>query len=275
MRRLQRTYYEDGTLRTEGAFLNGKAHGLHRRWHPNGMLAEELLMIHGVPDGVAKHWNEQGVLLGSFEIKNGTGVQCLWHPNGRLMGEFSWVDGQWTGRQRAYFEDGELAGETYWLGNEKVSRKRYHQACAQNPNLPRYQDKGSVPLAQPEKDPIPRGDITRTLAVHLLQGSRVREALAWLQESRQPSRSLGEATGQDQAIQLITKLYSLGAVTIHAVQINGDPAEDQNTGHLVIELPQEQKQRRKLLRFCGRLARAAGFDPEPDLGQRYMLVTLD
>ncbi len=103
----------------------------------------------------------------------------------------------------------------------------------------------------------------------------VDDRLESMQQTRQPSRSLGEATGQDESIRLVKELYALGAVTVHAVEIDGAPSEDQNTGRLVIELPQEQGMRDKLMKYCGESARELGFDPDPDVGQRYLFLMLD
>ena len=101
------------------------------------------------------------------------------------------------------------------------------------------------------------------------------EALAWLDESREPSRSLGEATSQGNSIKLVKKLYSLGAVSIHAVEIDGAPDTDQNSGKLVVELPPDADHRKKVLAYTNRRARRLGFDPDPDGGQRYVLLMLD
>jgi hypothetical protein len=188
--------------------------------------------------------------------------------------------GKWTGRQLAYFEDGELAGASYWLSNEKVSKKRYSEACKRNPNLPQYDGELRSLAKKPTRKKAVKVTIHLSqqpdeLPSKLLQGPCMREALVWLEESRAPSRSLGEAMGQDESIRLVKKLYSLGAVTVHAVEIDGGATEDQNTGRLVIELPQDQKRRAMLLKFCGKIAREAGFHPAPDVAQRYMYLTLD
>jgi len=280
MNKVKRTYYPDGSIESEVTLVDGLPEGVSRFWHPNGILASELPVRHGIPEGVGKQWNEKGELLGTFEIKDGTGIERHWHPNGTLMGETPWLHGKVTGRERAYFEDGELAGDMYWLDNEKVSRKRYMEACKHNPELPRYDE--PEPLTQrPErkkKAPAPPAGPTLPsdeFELQLLAGPAVREALAWLQETREPSRSLGEATGQDESIRFVNELYALGAVTVHAVEIDGAPTEDQNTGKLVIELPQEQGKRDKLLDYCGELAIELGFDPEPDVGQRYLFLMLD
>ena len=280
MNEVRRAYYPDGSIRGEVTLVDGVPEGVSRDWHPNGILASELTLRHGIPEGVGKQWNEKGELLGTYEIKDGTGIQRIWYPNGPLMGEFPWLHGTFNGRSRAYYEDGELAKDTYWLDDQKVSKRRYMEACQHNPELPRY-DEPKRPARKPrrkKKTPDPRAGPTTPsdeFELQLLAGAAVREALVWLEETREPSRSLGEATGQDESIRFVKELYDLGAVTVHAVEIDGVPTEDQNTGKLVIELPQDQEKRDKLLDFCGELAEEQGFDPVPDVGQRYLFLMLD
>lgn len=280
MNTVKRTYYPDGSIESEVTLVDGLPEGVSRHWHPNGILAAELPVRRGIPEGVGKQWNEKGELLGTFEIKDGTGIQRHWNPDGTLRAEMPWLHGKTTGRFRAYYEDGELAGDVYWLENEKVSKKRYMEACEHNPELPRY-DEPERPARKPrgkKKAPDPLAGPTTPsdeFELQLLAGPAVREAMEWLEETREPSRSLGEATGQDESIRFVKELYALGAVTVHAVEIDGAPSEDQNTGKLVIELPQDQEKRDKLLDFCGELAIEQGFDPDPDIGQRYLFLMLD
>jgi len=279
-----RYYYDDGTLRYEGERLDGVLpHGVHRQWHPNGALAMETPYDHGIIDGTVKQWDEDGKLIVQCNITKGTGVLRQWHPAVGGFGEISFVDGKMTGRQRVCFKDGIWGGDEYWLENRKVSKKRYLEACQQNPSLPRYEDEQPSKRKRSPKKRVAEVETSSVLTAQelddlplgLLQGTRVKEALSWLEETREPSRSLGEATDQDESIRLVKKLYDLGASQVYAVEIDGEPTEDQNTGRIVVELPQDQKKRDKLLKFCGKLARKLGFDPDPDVGQRYALLMLD
>src|ERR1043166_6628644 len=79
---LVRTHYPDGTVETEVCYDQGVVHGVTKHWHPNGSLAAEIPMDRGQVEGVARFWSERGDLLGSYEIRNGTGVQKAWHSNG-------------------------------------------------------------------------------------------------------------------------------------------------------------------------------------------------
>lgn len=56
-----REWYEDGTLRSEGAVRNGLPVGTFKEWHPDGTLASEKTFA---DDGLTmladRHWNEAG-----------------------------------------------------------------------------------------------------------------------------------------------------------------------------------------------------------------------
>jgi hypothetical protein len=275
---ITKVYHANGNLRSEVTLVDGLPHGVTRHWHANGVLAKEIPLHHGVIDGTVIQWNERGELIGSCHIHEGTGMYRTWHPNGQLMSETSMIDGKNTGRSVAYFEDGELAGETYWLENEKVSKKRYLEACNLNPDLPCHAVQKTRRLARSANQVVPNPSTrslitTDELPLKLLQGAR--EVLSWLEESRQPSRSLGEATDQDDSIRLAKELYDRGAVAVHAVEIQGEQDDDQNSGRLVVELPDDKRRRKKLFRLCGDLASETGFEPDPDVGQRFLLLMLD
>lgn len=282
MIKVERSYHENGVIAAESPQMDGVPHGTVRHWHANGILAMEIPMNHGVIDGTVKQWNDKGDLIATSELKNGTGVLRTLNPDQGIDGESTYVNGKLTGRQLC-FSGGDLIGIVYWLENKKVTEKRYREACKHHRNLPQYDDDrkqlgptwlqkmGRAGIERPQQ-PIQNVD---ELPLKLLQGPRVREALAWLEESNQLSRSLGEATERDESIVFVKKLYGLGAIALHAVEINGGPNDNQNTGRIVIELPRDQRQRKDLWKFCGDIARETGFDSELDVGQRYLFLMLD
>jgi MORN repeat variant len=278
--KVERSYHEDGSLRSEVTLVDGLPHGVTRHWHPKGVLASEIPITHGVVDGIVKQWNQKGELLGSYEMKKGTGVIRQWYENGQLQGEISMIDNDLTGRQLGFTEDGELIVELYRIRGKEVSRKRYMAACQKNPALPQYEELKVPRVRWPKPKKSAKGAspgmvVDDAIPLGLLKESNAREALSWLEESCEPSRSLGEATSQEDSIRLVKKLYELGAVRVHAVKIDGRPEEDQNSGKIVVELPQDSKQRKRLLKVAGKLGEKLGFEAEPDMGQRYTLIMLD
>ena len=49
----------------------------------------------------------------------------------------------------------------------------------------------------------------------------------------------------------------------------------ENSGNLVVELPEEPADRAKLFKFIGRRAQLLGFEPDLDNGQQYGYIKLD
>jgi hypothetical protein len=116
----------------------------------------------------------------------------------------------------------------------------------------------------------------------LLLAGPTAEALAWLRTNDGVRRTLGELASTDEAIDLVEGFYRAGAVKVSAVKVARYSRETlyedevhENTGHLVVELPEESKRRKAVFRLQGREARRQGYDPTADTGQRLLYVKLD
>jgi len=277
---IRKSYYPSGKLRSERSFRKGIPHGCHRVWHENGVLASEEHLKDGVPDAVGRQWDEQGNLIVTYEIKNGTGIQKTWLPTQGLCSEIPWVNGKISGRQWCYHEDGTLGGENFWIRDKKVSKKRYLEACKSDPTLPQYEKEKKKCQEAPAIRPVPRADVVSAaefekIAQSKLVAGSAFEALSWLTEPSRPARSLGEASSQQDSIELIKELYGAGATKVWVIDVHGGPNEEQNSGRLLIELPTDTAERHSILAKCGEIGTELGFSPEPDVGQRYTLVMLD
>lgn len=102
------------------------------------------------------------------------------------------------------------------------------------------------------------------------------EAISWLRESTEEShRTLGEFETNAQSIDLVDEAFKAGAVEVIAVEIGTYPDGSQNTGKLIIELPEDPTTRKQVLTWCNEQGERLGLDPESDFGQRYTLVMLD
>ncbi|MDX2225815.1 MAG: hypothetical protein SFY92_01760 [Verrucomicrobiae bacterium] len=82
-----RTYFTDGSCRSEVTYVMGKRHGQWRHWHPNGQLHKAV----------------------NFENDTETGVWKRYYPSGRVkdMATFN-SDGKYI-NVAAYYEDGKPA----------------------------------------------------------------------------------------------------------------------------------------------------------------------
>ncbi|MEZ6047047.1 MAG: hypothetical protein R3C11_15985 [Planctomycetaceae bacterium] len=102
------------------------------------------------------------------------------------------------------------------------------------------------------------------------------EALSWLKAGLDTdSHLLSEGWPTQESIDFIQRFYDAGAVEVLAVDI--DQYEDgmENTGKLVIKLPEDPAKREAVLGLGGEIAMRNGFSQEPDQGQTYLFLMLD
>ncbi len=265
-----RRWYENGVLAWEGTFKNGIPNGWNRQWHENGVLAKEIYLNQQIPDGVSRQWDSKGKLIGSFEIKNGTGVQKEWHEDGTIKIEIPWINGIVTGRIRVYWGDGTVCGDEYNIKNRKVSKKKYLEACKKDPTLPRYDDIEKDKKSQAvKKPPIPNND---ELCKEIINSQQAKEAREWMKSAK---CILGEATNEEDSKELVESLYKAGAEKVWVFEINIDESGEQYSGRLIVEMPADSKKRKKIFVICDEIAENLGFDPEEDCGQNYRLMMLD
>ena len=102
------------------------------------------------------------------------------------------------------------------------------------------------------------------------------EALSWLGGSTEDfPRTLGECETNRASMDLVEEVYSAGALEVVVVDITTYPDGSQNSGRLVVRLPDEQVHRTETLRWCNKQAQRLGLPAEDEFGQRYLLVMLD
>jgi hypothetical protein len=116
----------------------------------------------------------------------------------------------------------------------------------------------------------------------LLTSGVAAEAFAWLSTKDGIRRTLGELATAEASLALVAQLYAAGAKEVTAVQIRRSVretlAEDdvhENTGHLVVELPEQSAERKAVFRLRRREARRQGYDPTTDAGQGLLYIKLD
>jgi hypothetical protein len=270
---IKQTYYADGQLQSERSYRRGIPHGWHREWHANGIMASEVCLRDGVPDGVGRQWDVEGNLILSYEIHDGTGVQKLWFEEQGIGGEMPWVGGKLTGRQRTFYRDGTTCAYTYWIANKKVSRKRYDEECQRDAGLPKYETQDEPSFVNPSMR-VSSAD-TDDLARAILARQGAHEALSWLKDDSTPECSLGEASTINDSIALVESLYRAGAVRVWVFDVRGSGAVGQNSGRLLVELPNDAKPRQMLLSECSKIGAEQGFSAEVDYDQQYVVLMLD
>jgi hypothetical protein len=122
---------------------------------------------------------------------------------------------------------------------------------------------------------LPMDQFTYEKFIKKLLGSRKAEALSWLKGGSATSfRNIGELGTTEESVGFIQSLYSMGARTVLAVEII-EWELGENTGNLLVELPQDRFLRKQLFAFEKEHAASMGFDGTADEGQLYLYLKLD
>ncbi|MFL6519665.1 MAG: hypothetical protein ACJ8NS_05545 [Chthoniobacterales bacterium] len=100
------------------------------------------------------------------------------------------------------------------------------------------------------------------------------EALSWLKAGGD-KHTLGELASTSVSVRLVNAVYRAGATKVWAVEIDRYPDGRENTGKIVIELPDEPRLRSQVLAWASRKSRAKGFGEIYDEKQHYVFLMLD
>lgn len=185
------------------------------------------------------------------------------------------------------FSAGVKTEEMYFVKKKLASRKRYEKARLDYPDMPpaddqvedlcgdllkdlRAEQRRHAKLAT-EHVPNPKAaEKIDALCESLMAAGMRADAAEWVQVT---NHTLGEYTNE-KSRSLVKKLVRLGAKHVYACEIDRDDDEE-NTGNLVVELPDDQMARRNVLREVDRLASLQGLRGDLDEGQKYAYVKLD
>lgn len=243
-------------------------------------------------DGVHRTHYPNGKLESEFTVKNKelNGIYKTWHENGQIASELSHVRGKPCGRMRLWDPDGMLVGQLFYFDGRPISRKRYLEKCKLDPNLPRFDDKKPTNnlgnyvrrLRREQREQAKLGpppeelqyqkwfDEQRKEEIKMKDSS---EAIRWLSKKTQGEKELGEMTKRE-ALRLVRKLYSSGAMKIWVSGIERDDDGSEYSKNLIVKLPKDAQKRGKIYKICIDPARPADNGPAIYTGQNYMSVSL-
>ena len=130
-------YYDNGQVKSETGYFEGKKHGLYKNWFENGQLKKQGKYQNGNSYGRFAEWFENGQLKEQGEYKDGQYFMTnRWSSNGGQLVKDG--NGSWVGRNTAGLEvwkklyaDGLLSKEwnyeyEYFGNGELMSSKRYN-----------------------------------------------------------------------------------------------------------------------------------------------------
>lgn len=150
----QRTYYEDGTLRSYAQMKDGKMNGKHEFYYPSGKLQSSGTYTFGIPDGEIRHYFEDGSLKSRAMWRNGkeSGLAEVFYENGKL--HFS-----------AFYKNGKIVGiSKVFSKNGNLSERKKYDDLGTLVHIATFDVDGSlndsfvVPSVEPSEDTVKLGD---------------------------------------------------------------------------------------------------------------------
>jgi len=73
-------YFPNGNIREEIPFSYGKVSGIHKKYYPNGLIKEEIHLADGILDGLTKRFYENGGLREAINYEGGKLVKKISVP---------------------------------------------------------------------------------------------------------------------------------------------------------------------------------------------------
>nr|WP_299383421.1 hypothetical protein [Allomuricauda sp.] len=103
--------YDDGSLKMELQYRDGRKHGFEKRWHPQGQLAQRRQYAHGIKIGNHKGWWEDGSKKFDYQFNDHGayhGNRKEWYRNGQQLLDFNYLNGKEAGKQRMWTDNGKI-----------------------------------------------------------------------------------------------------------------------------------------------------------------------
>ena len=105
-----KSYYDNGALKEDIPYKDGKEEGLLKRYYENGNLLSEINLKDGKKEGLSKLYYENGNLLmeANYKDDKSEGLFKSYYENGNLLSEGNYKDGKKDGISEFYYENGKL-----------------------------------------------------------------------------------------------------------------------------------------------------------------------
>lgn len=118
-------YYENGTVRREGNYVNGKREGEWREYSGGGVVVSLENWKENMQSGNQKTYFPSGDLKAEFYCDSNyvEGPYRWYYPNGKLSSVAVYQKGKANGECKLYYSNGQLKSEYYLTDNELTGRR--------------------------------------------------------------------------------------------------------------------------------------------------------
>ena len=114
-------YYENGQLKLEGKYIDGKKEGLWKQYYENGQLSREENYKENKLDGQSKYYYINGKIMEERNCKKGErdGLFKRYYENGQLEHIWEFKDGLSNGYTLFFDENGQIRCIGRYIVNKK------------------------------------------------------------------------------------------------------------------------------------------------------------
>lgn len=111
-----RWYYRNGKPEMEVTYSMDKLNGEATRWYENGNLEEKSYYKDNQYDGVVQEYNVFGTLVKLSTYQDGVlnGLYYQWYDNGKQFMEGEYIDGMMHGSWLMYYQDGTIGSNAIY-----------------------------------------------------------------------------------------------------------------------------------------------------------------
>ncbi len=115
-------YYQNGELKSDVKYLNGKKEGVEEVYYNNGVLQTHRIYSKGVKIDVHRGWWPDGSSKFEYHFdKEGRydGTVKEWYTNGQLLRDFNYTSGKEAGRQQMFRSNGAIRANYEVINGER------------------------------------------------------------------------------------------------------------------------------------------------------------
>ena len=120
---------DNGKIKDEWNYKNGKLEGISKEYFASGALLEEIMCKNDKREGISKKYYENGKLLAERNFKNGEqeGISKMFFESGKVFAELNYKNGKLDGTTNIYYENGKMRSAETYKDGQKIGVKAYNQ----------------------------------------------------------------------------------------------------------------------------------------------------
>ncbi len=124
----KKTFFEDGTLKSETPYAKGLPHGISKSFSKKGTVTRKCSLKQGVRDGkLTDYWPQTGKKRREimYDMGKVEGVTREYHPNGQLRRAVPFKNDLMHGEEKRFAEDGTSERSRYWIKGDLVTKTEF------------------------------------------------------------------------------------------------------------------------------------------------------